>query len=174
MNSALAMYGAILSSVLAAIKLLEFFRDRARSRVKLVPVIELPPGQETGMPLLLVGNATPNFCSVYEVELVAERTVKDKEKARRMSHYCLIPGTGIIPGSGELRIDLSEALEAVCLGLWKGTGNTYFPEVRMWAVVRYMANYNTHEAKSQVYKATWLGLPHKPPDAIGRLMVADE
>lgn len=173
-NPILAIWGAALSSVLAAIKLLEFLRERARSRVELVPVIELPPGQESGMPLLSVGNATPNGCRVYEVELVMERTVKDKENARRMSHYCLIPGTGIIPGFGELRVDLIKALEAVVHGLWKGPGNTYYPGIRMWALVRFVANYKKHEAKSQVYKAEWSYGLDKPPDGIRWLKVADE
>jgi hypothetical protein len=173
-NPILAIWGAVLSSVLAAIKSLEFLRDRARSRVELVPVIELPPGQESGMPLLSVGNATPNGCRVYEVELVMERTVKDKENARRMSHYCLIPGTGIIPGFGELRVDLAKAFQAVVHGLWKGPGNTYYPDIRMWALIRYLANYKKGEAKSQVYKAEWSHGLDKPPDGIRWLKVADE
>jgi hypothetical protein len=128
------------------------------------------------MPVLSVGNATPNGCRVYELELVMERTVKEKENARRMSHYCLIPGTGIIPGFGELRVDLSKALEALVHGLWKGPGNTYYPDIRMWALVRYMANYKKDVTKSQVYKAQWLysHAVDKPPDGIRWLKVADE
>jgi hypothetical protein len=173
-NTILVIYGAVLSSALAAIKSLEFLRDRARSRVDLVPVLELPPGQESGVPLLSVGNATPNGCRVYEVELVMERTVKEKENARRMSHYCLIPGTGIIPGFGELRVDLTKALEAVVHGLWKGPGNTSYPDIRMWALVRFVANSKKDEAKSQVYKAQWSYGLNKPPDGIRWLKVADE
>jgi hypothetical protein len=170
----LGIIGTTVGLVLAAIRILDFLRDRARSRVELVPVIELPPGQGSGMPLVSVGNATPNGCRVYEVELVMERTVKDKENARRMSHYCLIPGTGILPGFGELRIDLSKTLEALVHGLWKGPGNTYYPDIRMWVLVRYVANNKKHEAKSEVYKARWLYGLDKPPDGIGGLSVADE
>lgn len=125
------------------------------------------------MPLLSVGNATGNGCHVYEVELVMERTVKDKENARRMSHYCLIPGTGIIPGFGELRVDLSKALEAVVHGLWKGPANTYYPDVRIRAIVRYEANCRKHEAKSQVYKAQWSCDPTGSKVGIHWLKVAD-
>ena len=125
------------------------------------------------MPLLSVGNATPDGCRVREVELVMERTVTDRENARRMSHYCPIPGTGIIPGFGELRVPLSKALEAVVHGLWKGPGNTYYPDIRMWALVRYVANFKTYRARSQVYKARWSGAFDKPPDGIRWLKVAD-
>ena len=126
------------------------------------------------MPLLSVGNATPNGCRVYEVELVMERTTKEKENARRMSHYCLIPGTGIIPGFGEFRLDLSKALEAVAHGLWKGPGNTCYPDVRMWALVRYVANYKKGVAKSQVYMAKWSYHPDRPLGGVAWLKVADE
>jgi hypothetical protein len=173
-NPILAIWGAVLSSVLGAIRLLEFFRDRARSRVELVPVIELPPGQESGVPLLSVGNATPNGCRVYEVELVMKRTVKEKENARRMSHYCFIPGTGIIPGFGELRVDLTKALEALIHGLWKGPDNTYYPDIRMWALVRYVGNFKRDVAKSIVYGAQWFHGLDKPPVEIRWLKVADE
>jgi hypothetical protein len=173
-NPILAIYGAVLSSLLAVIKISEFFRDRARSRVQLEPVIEFPLGQELGVPLLSVGNATPNGCHVYEVELVMERTVKTKENARRMSHYCTIPGTGIIPGFGELKVDPRKALEAVVHGLWKGLANCYYPDVRMWAIVRYEANYKKHEAKSRVYEAQWLYSHDKPSDGIRWLKVAEE
>ncbi len=168
-NPILAIYRAV-------IKLLEYIRDRAQSTVQLVPVIELPPDQESGMPEFLVGNATPNGCRVYDVELVMERTVKGKENTRRLSHHCPIPGTGIIPGSGKLRLDLSKALEAVVYGLWKGPGKTHYPDIRMWVRVRYEANYKKHEAKSQVYEAQW-SWPYgvdKPPDGIRWLKVADE
>jgi len=170
----LAVLGFVVGLVLAVIRILDFFRDRARSRVELVPVIELPPGQESGMPVLSVGNATRNGCRVYEVELVMERTVKEKENARRMSHYCLIPGTGIIPGFGELRVDLSKALEAVVHGLWIGPDRTAYPDIRMWALVRYVANFKEHMAKSQVYKAQWSHGVDKLPDGIRWLKVADE
>jgi hypothetical protein len=171
-NTVLAIYGAALSSVLALIKVSEFLRDKQRSKVQLKPAIELPPHQEWGIPLLSVGNSTPNGCQVYEVELVMERTVKDKENARRMSHYCPIPGTGVIPGFGELKVDLRNALESVVNGLWRGTKNTYYPDVRMWAVVRFVANSRRGFALSDVYNASWVGSPEKPPEGIRWLKVA--
>jgi hypothetical protein len=174
MGAILAVHGAALSSVLAVIKSLEFSRDRVRFRVKLVPVIQLPLGLDSGMPVLSVGNATANGCRVREVELVMERTVTEREGARRMSHYCLIPGTGIIPGFGELRVDLCKALEAVVHGLWKGPGTTYYPDIRMWALVRYVANFKTYKAKSRVYQAKWCGAIDKPPDGIQWLKVVED
>ena len=167
----LAVLGFVVALVLAVIRILDFFRDRARSRVQLEPVIQFPPGQESGVPLLSVGNATANGCHVYEVELVMERTTRMKENARRMSHYCPIPGTGIIPGYGELTVDLRKALEAVVYGLLKGPANTYYPDVRIWAIVRYDRR---HEAKSRVYEAQWLYNGDKPPRGIRWLKVADD
>lgn len=173
-NTVVAVYGAALSSVLGLIKVLEFFRDKARSKVQLKAVIELPSGQGTAMPVLSVGNSTPNGCHVYEVELVMERTVKDKENARRMSQYCLIPGTGVIPGFGGLRVDLRKALEGVVDALWRGAANTYYPDVRMWAIIRYVANSRRALAMSQVYTAEWAGTFDRPPDGIRWLKVASE
>jgi hypothetical protein len=173
-NSILAIWGAVLSSVLGVIKLLEFRRDRARSKVELVPVIELAPGVVSGWPLLSVGNSTPNGCRLVEVELVLERTVKDKENARQMSHFCPIPGTGIIAGFKELKVDLKAAMEAVVHALWQGPGNIFYPGIRMWAVVHFIVGSEKEIAKSQAYSAKWAYASGEPPVGITGLRLCND
>ncbi len=144
-------------------------------RVELAPVIELPPGQQYGMPLLVVGNTSRGGCRVYEVELVMERVAIGKVHQRQMQQACAIPGTGIIQPFGELKIDLSDSVRGMFYGLWKGTQpNSFYPGVRMWAIIRYSADDAKFEIKSGVYTAELLLVEAKqPPESVRWLKLLD-
>lgn len=145
------------ASVAAQIYCLQKSIEEAHSRVELIPVIELPTGQDPGIPVLSVGNASANGCRLYEVELTMERTASGKKHARQMPpQYCAIPGTGIVPGFGEIRINLAKPVRAVVYGLLKGPDNTAYPEVKMWATIRFLAGNQEGETKSKGYTAQWI------------------
>ena len=105
-----------------------------------------------------------------------ERTASGKEHERKEKQYCPIPGTGIIPGLGELKIDLSKPIKAMVYAVWKGPENISYPDVKMSAVVRFIANDKRSEAKSGVYAAVWLQdyATGKPPESLGGLKLADQ
>jgi hypothetical protein len=154
--------------------------EDARSQIELIPALEMPTGVEVGMPYLSVANATPNGCRVLEAELVLARICTEREEQQRVSKYCPIKGTGVVPGFGEIQIDLREAILGARFAVWKGTesvtGTSCYPGLRLWAAVRYAARNQTLKAESQVYRAEWvfqMGLRPEPPQAIRGLKVDD-
>ncbi len=147
--------------------------EELRQKVELVPVIQFPPGVDSGVPTLSIANAGHNGCRVYEVELEMERTARDKESARKMAQLCLVWGSGVIPPFQKIEVDLHKPVEALFLPLYRGTGGTCWPDVRMRARIRYLASGKNQDAFIPVYTAQWYHREGKVLDGIRGLKLAD-
>jgi hypothetical protein len=130
--------------------------EDARSQIELIPALEMPDGAADGIPLLSVANATSNGCRVLEAQLVLERITPEREQEQQVSKYCAVKGTGVIPGFGELRIDLHNAIMEARFAVWKGGERSCFPGLRLWATIRYAARDREFTAQSQIYRAEWV------------------
>lgn len=152
--------------------------ERARSEIELIPALKMPRGVTVGIPSLSVANATPNGCRVLEAELVLDRITTEREQAQRVSKYCPVQGTGVVPGFGELVIDLQNAIMEARFAVWTGGEKSCFPGVRLWANIRYAARGREFSSQSQIYRAEWVFQMSpggwQPPSAMQNLKIDDK
>jgi hypothetical protein len=139
--------------------------EETRSRVELVPIIQLTPAPADPPVFLSIGNATPNGCRVVRVKLFMERASPSKEEEeRKLDHICAVSGSGIIPGFGTLQVDLIQPVRELLRAVAFVPGEpgskilSRLYTVRLWAEVEYVAGQKKDIARSDRY----ISYPHSP------------